>query len=296
MGTVLDLRIKGGDKLMSRAVDEFVAGQVARLEGVFSVFDDDSELCRWRRGEVLHPSDEFCELMGLALAWHRRSAGLFNPLTGQLTQMWRRAEQAGCMPGAADLAEEAASIAEPRFELLDRVPVPLGDCTRLSLNAIAKGYIVDRVVEAALRRFEIEAISLNAGGDVLHRGSPGVAVGIENPLRPYDNEPPLVVIHLQDQAIATSGSSRRGFRIGDAWYSHVIDPRSGQPALGPASVSVVADDAITADVAATVACILDPPAALDWLAESDELAGLVVDRDGTPAVDPHWGERFGSIS
>ena len=296
LGTVVDLRIRASHEAEAAAADRFVAGQITRLEAVFSAFDPKSELCRWRRGECRQPSDDFCRLMGHALAWHRRTGGAFNPLTGELTAMWHEAERSGRPPDSRDLERVAAAIAAPRFEMVDGVPVPTGDCARLNVNAIAKGFIVDRVVSAAGMQFDVEGMCLNAGGDVLHQGGRGQAVGIENPLRPYDNVPPLTVIHLQNEAVATSGPSRRGFEIASQRFSHVIDPRTGHPASGPAGVSVVADTTMTADVAATVACVLGTEEALDWLAATDDLAGLVIDGNANAVADPTWERRFGPVN
>lgn len=72
-----------------------------------------------------------------------------------------------------------------------------------------------------------------------------------------DNAPPLLTFDLCDAAVATSGSARRGFSVGEEWISHVLDPRTGQPAGSSASVTVVAADATTADAVATIVSVMD---------------------------------------
>lgn len=113
-----------------------------------------------------------------------------------------------------------------------------------NLNAIAKGWMIDR---ASMCSGRIRALVVDAGGDVLHRGSGSISVGIENPHRPYDNEPPLSAVAITNAAIATSGPSRRG--------DHLIDPRTGNTPTELASASVVASDAATADVVATILAV-----------------------------------------
>lgn len=270
---------------VAREVDTRVVAEMERLERIFNAFDPDSELSRWKRDDLESPSPEFDEVMGFALDWQSRSRGRFNPLAGVLTARWRQAEIDGAVPSAEELSSLAASIAEPRCRRVDGRIARSGDCDDLNLNAIAKGFIVDRAV-ARVSEYG-GTVVVNAGGDLTHAGPTPIRIGVENPLRPFDNEPPLARLVLADRAVATSGGARRGFRIGGRRYSHVVDPRSGRPADRIASITVVASDAMTADVVATVLGVLDPPAAV---AEAPVwgVACLVVGADGTISTSAGW--------
>ncbi|MDH3300106.1 MAG: FAD:protein FMN transferase [Acidimicrobiia bacterium] len=310
LGTVVEFsfEVRGSDDDAADEQAEVVAdslfGEVDRLQSVFSAFDETSELSRWRSGELpgSETSDEFADLMGRVLFWQEWSGGLFNPLVGELSASWAAAELEGREPDRDHLIAIAAVIGEPRFEMVDGRPVPTGDCSRFNLNAMAKGWIVDRALALTAGRFdEIDNLLLNAGGDLCHRGSAVARVGIENPRRPYDNEPPLVVIEIADEAVATSGATRRSFRVGDRRIGHVLDPRSGRPADVSASVSVVAPSAMVADVVATPAGILPPAEALDLVDGAEETAGVVlaamiIDHDGACHPSRLWRERFGSTT
>jgi thiamine biosynthesis lipoprotein len=186
------------------------------------------------------------------------------------------------------LAAVVASIREPRFEVVDGRPVAIGDCSMVEVNAIAKGYIVDRALAAARALGPALDISVNAGGDLAHRGQQDLRVGIEDPIRPYDNEPPLTSVHIRDEGLATSGRSRRGVRIGGRWYGHVIDPATGMPVEEIASITVVAADAVRADVLATVAGVRPPRDAAATIEELGGHAGLVVDHEGRRWPSPSW--------
>ena len=182
------------------------------------------------------------------------------------------------------LAELAASIREPRFAIDGHGrPVRTGDCSMLNLNAFAKGWIVDRALELGWATGLAASIVVNAGGDLAHRGEPAVQVGVENPLRPYDNEPPLMTLALSNAGMATSGRARKGYRIGGRWYSHVIDPRTGHTVDTVASVTVIAPSAADADALATVLGVLPPD-------EADRLgaASLHVANDGTITESSAW--------
>jgi thiamine biosynthesis lipoprotein len=232
-----------------------------------------------------------------AVAWHHRSGGAFNVLAGLAVGRWRQAEASGTPPDADELAALADSMAEPPLTVgPDGIPIATGDVSGVDLNAFAKGWIVDRAVEAGLGAaaaagLDLAAVdlSVNAGGDLRHRGSPPLRVWIENPLRPYDNEPPLTVIGLADGGVATSGAARRGFRVGGHWYGHVIDPRTARPVDAIASISVVAGDAATADVLATVLGVDPPQLAVDR-ATRYGVACLVVDPAGRVLTNDRWDE------
>lgn len=286
----------------AEVVADALFGEIDRLQAVFSAFDDSSELCLWRSGVLpgAETSEEFAALMGPVLFWQRWSGGLFNPLAGELSAVWAEAERDGREPDPERLRALASSLVEARFEMVDGHPIPTGDCSRFNLNAVAKGWIVDRAIARTAERFDdVDNLLVNAGGDLRHRGLGTARVGIENPQRPYDNEPPVAVIEIADEAVATSGASRRAFRVAGRRIAHVLDPRSGQPAEVSASVSIVAPSAMVADVVATPAGILPPAEALELVDRAEESAGvavaaLIIDHDGTLHPSRRWRERFGA--
>ena len=288
LGTVVEVRIHAADPSVAALSDERVVAEMRRLEHIFSAFDETSELCRWRRGDEFEHSVEFVELLGLALHWQVLSGGAFNPAAGVLSRAWVVAEQHGCEPDARLLAELAESISAPRFRVVGDTIERVGDCSSLNFNAIAKGYIVDRGLHAGIADDAIATITVNAGGDLCHRGVGSVSVGIENPATPYDNAAPLMVVDIANRGLATSGSSRRGFRIRGRRYSHVLDPRTGHPADHIQSATVIAADAATADALATVAGVIDASTGVSFLDAFEEACCCVVDANGSLWRSTGW--------
>jgi thiamine biosynthesis lipoprotein len=142
-----------------------------------------------------------------------------------------------------ELLELIAVAEEWRVNCQGRFDPKIGT-SALDLNAIAKGWIIDH---AAVCAGPARSLLIDAGGDILHCGAGSVAVGIENPHRPYDNEPPISVVALANKAVATSGSSHR--------VDHLVDPRTGDVPTAVTSASVVASNAATADVVATILAV-----------------------------------------
>jgi FAD:protein FMN transferase len=158
----------------------------------------------------------------------------------------------------------------------------------LNFNAFAKGHIVDVIAASIVQNLAVPTVLLNIGGDLVHVGDRGASVGIEDPQRPFDNTAPLMSIELRNAGFATSGSARRGFTINDQWFSHVIDPRSGQPVDTIASASVMATDAASADAIATVLSVVDPAEGVAFVDEIANAAGLLVTSSGQQHHSTRW--------
>ena len=141
-------------------------------------------------------------------------------------------------------------------------------------SGLVKGWALQRAARD-LRRAGASSFAINAGGDVITAGRPGPAsawrVGVRHP---WQRDKVAMVLHVSDLGVATSGRYERG--------DHIIDPRTGEPATGLMSVTVVAEDLALADGYATAALVLgaDGPA---WLAERSLAAAAIVD-DGEVVV------------
>ena len=293
LGTRFSLQVLCTQPRHAEAVSKLLQTEIERLENIFSVYRPHSTLSRWKNPDSLgfvpnpgfsrlvpspnvgtlrfrdHP--ELCEVLALAEHWRTVTGGCFTPLADEFTTLWRNAEAKQVLPSNDELETLAQTLIEPRY-LVDPTTGDVTktcDCTALSLHAIAKGWIVDRAAELAMADERVSAVLVNIGGDLRLCGPKDLAtstVAIENPLRAYDNEPPLRSITLRTGGLATSGGSRRGFSILGNWYSHVIDPRTGYPVNHVASASVFAPTAATADAIATMLSVAHPAEGLRFIA------------------------------
>jgi thiamine biosynthesis lipoprotein len=104
----------------------------------------------------------------------------------------------------------------------------------------------------------VSGVLINAGGDVAVRGNWTQTIGVADPVANADNAPPRAALAIRDAVVATSGGYKRGFDIGGRHYSHIIDPRTAQPAGQVLSATVVSSNAIEAGALATALCVLMP--------------------------------------
>lgn len=284
LGTVVEFRIDDADVESAPNAEALAVAEMQRLEAIFSVYDANSELRRWMRGSG-DPGPELTTVLQEASVWFYRSGGAFNPAMRGLNRLWRTSTELGRRPDDSLLSAEVAKTRPLPYEIDDGEVTVVGTLDGLDLNAIAKGWIVDRA-GTALADAGLTSFTINAGGDILHRGPDPISVGIENPQRPYDNEPPLLIATVSS-ALATSGGSRRYWEIGGRRHSHVVDPRSGQPVDLIASASVIAVDAATADVLATIATVLEPDEALAFT-ERFDAGSCLIGSDGVIHRSPTW--------
>jgi thiamine biosynthesis lipoprotein len=291
MGTAVELQLvlagtdadAEGRSYISAAIDEMV-----RLQNVFSSVDLSSEFSRWARNDISEISPELSQVLSESAYWQHSSDGRFNPAVAELTEFWNIAQSNGTMPDVASVQRVANAIASPRWQTGPHGAVEqLGDCSRCTLNAFAKGWVVDRAVEHLTKHRTVQTVTVNAGGDLRRSGADPLIVGIENPFRPFDNEPPIAAISVSNAAVATSGSARKGFRVGGKNFGHVIDPRSGWPVEAIVSLSVVADTAATADAIATVLGVQSPHEAIAEANEM-EMAVFLVTEQGEHLRTDAW--------
>lgn len=292
MGTTVEVRVWADEELTARAAEAAVVDEVQRLTAVFSGFDANSELCRWARGELDDVSAQLAAALELAQHWFAESDGAFSPVCRALYDRWQRAVAEQRLPEAAELASLAARSAGLPFRVRRHAGAAyvqrLGDCAAVDLNALAKGYIVDRAAERAAALPGVHSLLVNGGGDLRHLGEGTIMVRIEDPHRPFDNAEPLSRVALHASALATSGSAHRGFSVRERWFGHVLDPRTGWPVQHTASATVIATDAATADAVATIAMVLPSEEALVFADRLDAVAALLVAADGTVHCSSRW--------
>jgi FAD:protein FMN transferase len=293
LGTSFEMRVTASSEAEAVHAESIALREIDRLAETFSQYSATSEFLRFCRvppGESMVLSRELAALLKRCEDWMSVSQGAFNPAVESLTQRWKAAARIGQLPDVNELLAIAAKVSAKHWE------IDLATCTAkrisaepLSLNAIAKGTILDLVTDAVLREQKtITALTLNIGGDIRVYGDSAQLVTIPDPRRDAIGAPPLQCIRLDQGAIATSGCSERNVRIGDQTFSHIIDPRSGQPCAEIVSASVIADQAETADVLATICSVLPASVGLALVESLPGAECMLVNLNGTTFVSSHW--------
>ena len=289
LGTLASLRCAARSRRRQVAAEAAFFDELGRLERQFTLFHEQSELSRWRRGEIDTPSEHLLSLLRHGELWLARSGGVLNPAVGVLAARWAAADVEQSVPDPSELAELALTISQSRYHVApDGSVLRLGSCAELTFHSFAKGFLVDVAADAAVRAGAASVVA-NVGGDLVHLGDGRVIVHVEDPLRAYDNADPVASVRFANRAMATSGGSRRGVMIAGRSFSHVLDPRTGWPSEAVASASVVADSCMRADAIATILSVLPPDEGLAFAA-LEGVAALIIDPSGDQFANREWTE------
>lgn len=247
---------------------------VDRLEEQMTVFRNTSEISQINRfaGErAVHIEPRLFQLLLRAAQLHRDTEAAFDITSGPLTKVWGFYRRAGAIPEAAHLVEALGCVGSEWLEFDEAAHTIrfLKPGMEINLGAIGKGYALDRVAELMLASGIDNFLWHGGQSSVLARGGCGLQsigtqgwiVDLRHPLRPDRS---IVEIHLHDRALGTSGAGTQFFRHGGRRYGHILDPRSGWPAEGVYSATVVSDTAADADALATALYVLGPQRAVEW--------------------------------
>ena len=158
--------------------------------------------------------------------------------------------------------------------------VTLPEGVGIDLGGIAKGWVAH---QAAQSLSGAGPCLVDAGGDIAATGTPpemeGWPVGVADPFRPDSD---LAILSVTDHGVATSGVDYRRWTAGGTPQHHIIDPRTGCPARTDIlTVTVIAADAVQADLHAKVALILGASPGGEYLAGLTGVEGILVLQDGS---------------
>ncbi len=268
-------------------VDDIEAEVDAILRDVndqMSTFQEDSLLSQFNAapiGEWVSVTPEMVEVVGAALELSERSAGAFDVTVGPLVNLWGfgpdgRPENP---PGEAELEAARARTGYQHLEVRESPPaLRKSRDLYVDLSAIAKGHGVDRVTEA-LTALQCPSVLVEIGGDLRATGPKPDGtpwrIGVEVPDRERRGGVQEVV-NVIDISVATSGDYRNFEEWDGVHASHIIDPRTGQPALTDIrSVTVLHASNMWADGYATLIDVLGPDEGYAF-AESYELPVMLI--------------------
>jgi len=263
-----------------RALDD-----VRRLEGIMTVYRDDSELSRVNREaalEAVEVNEELAEVLALSLEVSRQTEGAFDITSGVLSRCWGFKDRKGEIPSDEAIQESLTRMGWKFVGLnLERRRVWFGrEGLELNLGSIGKGFALDHAARM-LQNADFGKVLLHAGhssmiamGDSSYPGG-GWLVSVRHPVERNNN---LVNLRLRNMALGTSGAGEQFFEADDKSYGHVIDPRSGRPAEQNLSASCLAPSAALADALATAFFVMSIDSIEEYCEKNQEVGAIVVPR------------------
>lgn len=268
MGTLAHVIAVATDSDTAKQCIEAAFTEIEKIDELMSDYRNDSEIGELNREgfkRAVKVSKSTFEVIQRSIEFSKLSGGAFDVTVGPLVDLWRAAQNANILPAYAELEEVCSRVGYDKL-ILDANETSVrfaADGMRVDLGGIAKGYALDKAIEA-MQKAGATGAMVEIGGDVRCFGAPPRRqekwlVGLQDPgviKNSVSGGDILLVLDLANAAVATSGDYRRFVVIRGKTYSHVLDARTGFSSRGLASVTVISPNSTDADALATVVSII----------------------------------------
>jgi thiamine biosynthesis lipoprotein len=240
--------------------------EIENVDRLMSDYKEKSEISKINRLAADKPvkaSEPTYEVLKKSIAFSKLTDGAFDITVGPLVDLWRSAAKKGRPPTEQEIAQAKTRVGFEKLVLDDRnrtVKFAV-DGMRLDLGGIAKGYAIDKAVDAMQKRRAVGGM-VDIGGDIRCFGTPAGKkdtwrIGLQDPNAERGTQGRvLLTLQIEDKAVATSGDYQQFVLIGEKRYSHIISRDTGCGAAGLSSVTILADKTADADALATAVSIL----------------------------------------
>ncbi|MBN1794918.1 MAG: FAD:protein FMN transferase [Candidatus Omnitrophica bacterium] len=266
MGTYADITIRQEDFAqphVTEAVNEAFR-EIERIDHLMSSFRADSVISRINRTPRETPvqlSPDVLAVFREAIRLYSLTKGAFDITVGPLVRQWGFYSQeiVHSLPHAEEI-QKALEVVGTKYLVLQPETESFyleKDGMEIDVAGLAKGYAVDRAIEA-IRAHGVRSALVNCGGDIYCLGAKSEQdpwkVGIRHP---RNQKKVIGLLRLVDTAVATSGDYENFVTFGGERYSHIIDPRTGRPSSSRViGVTVIAPQCVTADGLATALFVM----------------------------------------
>lgn len=297
-GTIIEITIYGTDEAVAHQAMDAIEDD---FEFMHQAWHPGKQNALKRMNQLFSTTEWFSAapsvqpLIVKSIALSKSSQHLFNPAIGKLIELWgfNQDEHPDAKP-----PEEQQIVAlvskQPRMTDIEFKGITVrsrNPDVMLNFGAFAKGYAIDKSIER-MRELNINHAIINAGGDLRAIGKHGDrpwVIGIRDPRK----EGVIASLKIQtDESVFTSGDYERYFEFKGKRYHHIIDPRTGYPATGTTSVTVIHSDAATADAASTALFVAGKDY---WHTIAKEMGikyVMLIDSEGNVHINPAMKARI----
>ncbi len=280
MGTFVEITVWDKDKLNADKAINSAFGKIKKIEQIASIFKKESEISVLNQQGQAKLSPQLYSLLKQSCRVGSLTGGAFDITIAPLSVLWKEKIAKQKVPDK----EEISSLQG----LVNYKNIVFGDNNRIyfkkkgtavDLGGIAKGYAVDCAVRV-LKEYKIKNALINAGGDVFVLGkdkNEKWSIALQHPRL---KEEILGTLNLENKAIFTSGDYERFFEKEGVRYHHIIDPRTGSPAVECISVTIIADNSALADGLSTGILVLGSIDGMRLIEDLPDVEGIIIDDRG----------------
>ena len=308
MDTFVTITVVSNSKDRAENAINTAFSEIEKLEKLSNFFSSESEVSRINKNAGIsgvRVSPDILDMLNKAITVSEKTEGSFDVTIGPVISLYDFHKK---IKPEESAVKKNLSLVDYRELIIDRnrsTAFLRKTGMLIDLGGIAKGYAADKAVET-LKRKGINSGLVSVAGDIkafgLKPDGKPWNIGIRNPR--ISSNTPLVkggkggfsddimaTLELKDMAISTSGDYERFFIIDGRRYHHLLSPKTGYPAEGCQSVSVITKEGAFTDAFATGVFILGPEKGIKVL-EKLGFDGIIVDSQGKVHTTPNIRGKF----
>jgi len=290
MGTLTSITVLNDSKDQAYEAIDLAFEEIARLAKLMSRYDHDTPVSQLNRdGHLNGVPPELYFVLSESMRYHEISNSRFDITVKPLLDMYARLFQSsGGISGHEEKMHDLLNLVDARLIVMNESSIAFRKHGMgITLDGIAKGYIVDKAI-GVLQRRGIKHALINAGGDIRALGDKGDnkpwKIAIEDPLKKNDYPD---IIAIKNSSVATSGNYEVFFDREKVLH-HIVNPETGLSPLMNASLSVQAPTAMEADALSTTLFTLNPIEAMTLIQSLPLCEALVVTRNNRKIKSTGW--------
>ena len=262
MGSKFEITVVDKDSLSAeKAIDKAIL-EITRIENLISEWRPETQVSEVNRNagiKAVKVDKELIELTKTAIRFSELTDGAFDISIVAMDKIWKFDGTMETLPDADAIKSSIRNVGYQNIEI-DTVNSTLflkNKGMKIGFGSIGKGYAADRA-RTLLKQDGVMGGIINASGDMSIWGTQtngeAWAIGVNNPFRP--EKIASVIQKREEISITTSGNYEKFVEIDGKRYSHIINPKTGMPSSGLASVTVIGPDATTANGFSTSLMVL----------------------------------------
>lgn len=290
MGTFVSMTLIHSSREQAEEAMGYAFEEIDRLTGLMNRFDSSTAIGHLNQeGRLKDLPPEVVHVIERALYYNRLTGGAFDITVKPVVDLFkeRLGGEKKTPPTDSELKDLLRLIGSRKIELQGNSISFAVPGMGITLDGIAKGYIVDKASEV-LARHRVKNHLINGGGDIRTMGEKADhkpwTIAIQDPWKKKDYPDR---IHLGEGAVATSGNYEVYYDR-EKMFHHIVDPFTGLSPHLAASVSILAPSTMEADALATGVFVMSPARGTEFINSLPQCASMIIEGKGTQVKSRGW--------
>jgi len=277
MGSTVEIQVRGVNEVIANKAINAGFEEAKRIDTLFSTYMTGNPMWKLNNtnaDEIIVDKEFFYVLKKCDEFW-KLTDGCFDVTLENLIELIGFDKNSPDIPPPQKIKEALKKIGWKNITLKEPDILIKPANIKLNFNACIPGYAADRIANI-LSNYGIKNYLINVGGEIFARGKDW-KIGIQHPRKQFEL---LATIKVDGKGVSTSGDYEQFFKKGKKTFTHIFNPVTGYPANECQSVTVIADDAMTADALSTGIFVLGPEKGIKLAESLKNVEVMIVDSSG----------------